>query len=200
MNVTATVLLACVVAEGSGSSSHASCTSCNIFGDATPGTPDANDSSAANGITVGIQFYSVVAGNITGIRFYKASNNTGKHIGDLWSTSGTKLAEASFSGESSSGWQTMKFSTPVPIIPLTPYTASVLMYSHYSGDSGYFTAGETINGPLHAFLSNAAYNPPFYKNTTNVLNGVYNLSGGTPAFPTDSYNGTNYYVDAVFSE
>ena len=35
-----------------------------------------------------MKFQSDVAGYITGIRFYKLSNNTGTHVGNLWSSAG----------------------------------------------------------------------------------------------------------------
>ena len=69
---------------------------------AVPGTKEASDSQS---VTVGLKFYSDVAGSVTGIRFYKGSRNTGTHVGTLWSSSGAKLASVTFSGETSSGWQ-----------------------------------------------------------------------------------------------
>ena len=52
-----------------------------------------------------MKFRSDVAGQVTGVRFYKGSGNTGTHIGNLWSSTGTLLASATFTGESASGWQ-----------------------------------------------------------------------------------------------
>ena len=51
--------------------------------------PIASDPGA---IEVGVKFTTATAGLITGIRFYKGSANTGTHVGDLWSSSGTLLA------------------------------------------------------------------------------------------------------------
>src|SRR5207302_8669396 len=79
---------------------------------ASPVTPAANDSAA---VEVGVKFKSDVGGTITGIRFYKGPGNTGTHVGTLWSSTGTKLASATFSGETASGWQQVNFSTPVTI-------------------------------------------------------------------------------------
>ena len=42
---------------------------------------------------------------ITGVRFYKAAANTGTHIGNLWTASGTLLATGTFTGETAIGWQ-----------------------------------------------------------------------------------------------
>ena len=67
-----------------------------------PGQVDSGDASAGE---YGVRFRSDFDGYITGIRFYKASTNTGTHIGNLWSNSGGLLATATFTNESSSGWQ-----------------------------------------------------------------------------------------------
>ncbi len=62
--------------------------------------PGLVDGGADSPVELGVKFRSDVAGTITGIRFYKASTNTGTHVGNLWSSSGTLLATATFSGES----------------------------------------------------------------------------------------------------
>jgi len=78
-----------------------------------------------------------VAGTVIGIRFYKAATNGGTHVGTLWNASGTQLAQASFSGESPSGWQQVKFTTPIQIQANTTYVAGYLApQGHYS-----------VNGP-----------------------------------------------------
>ena len=79
---------------------------------ATPQNPAEADSSA---VEVGVKFTADVAGEITGIRFYKDSTNTGTHVGNLWTADGTLLASATFSGETASGWQQVNFATPVAI-------------------------------------------------------------------------------------
>jgi hypothetical protein len=43
-------------------------------------------------VEVGMKFSSSTNGEITGIRFYKGPTNTGTHVGDLWSSTGTLLA------------------------------------------------------------------------------------------------------------
>ena len=45
------------------------------------------------------KFRADVEGTITGIRFYKANTNTGTHVGNLWSSTGTRLATVTFTGE-----------------------------------------------------------------------------------------------------
>jgi len=61
---------------------------------------------------MGVAFRSDVGGYIAGIRFYKNSANTGTHVGSLWGSSETLLATATFTSETSSGWQQVNFSQP----------------------------------------------------------------------------------------
>ncbi len=94
---------------------------------AVPYDPNStNDSGDGTSVTVGVKFTSDVFGQVSGIRFYKASTNTGTHVGSLWSSSGQLLASATFTNETTSGWQTVTFSTPVTVLPGTTYVAALL--------------------------------------------------------------------------
>ena len=77
---------------------------------------------------------------ITGIRFYKGSANTGTHVGDLWSSSGTLLATATFTNETASGWQQVNFSSPVSITAGTTYIASYHTNTGHYADTPYYFA------------------------------------------------------------
>src|SRR5262249_23279107 len=79
-------------------------------GSATPQTADAAD---GNSVELGVRFTSSVSGIIAGLKFYKGPLNTGAHVADLWSSTGTLLATATFTGETASGWQQVSFSQPV---------------------------------------------------------------------------------------
>ena len=63
---------------------------------AVPQNPNESDSSS---VELGLKFRADTAGSITGIRFYKSSQNTGTHVAHLWTSSGQLLATATFSGE-----------------------------------------------------------------------------------------------------
>src|SRR4029077_12752705 len=78
----------------------------------TPQTVDSGDGTPSE---LGVKFTSSQNGFITGIRFYKSAANTGTHLGNLWTSSGTLLASAAFTSESASGWQQVNFSNPVAI-------------------------------------------------------------------------------------
>jgi hypothetical protein len=151
---------------------------------AVPGTVDGGPD---NPVELGVKFRSDVAGFITSIQFYKAAANTGTHIGDLWTTNGTLLATATFTGETSSGWQEVDFANPVPISANTVYVASYHCNNgHYSADDNYFISG-VDNPPLHA-LANSVSSP----------NGVYAYGAGS-VFPTSGFNADNYWVDVEFA-
>lgn len=139
-------------------------------------------------VEVGVKFRADTNGSITGIRFYKASTNTGTHVGNLWSNTGGNLGTVTFTGESASGWQQASFATPVPITAGTTYVASYLAPNgHYAADNRYFTGSAVANGPLTALADG-----------TDGGNGVYRYGAGG-GFPNNSFQGTNYWVDVVFS-
>src|SRR3974377_1904384 len=72
----------------------ASACPCSIWSlAATPAQPAVTDGQP---LEIGVKFRSDVAGYITGLRFYKGAANTGTHIGNLWSNTGTLLATATF--------------------------------------------------------------------------------------------------------
>jgi hypothetical protein len=153
---------------------------CSIWQDGTPsGAVDAADTSAVN---LGLRFQTSASGFITGVRFYKESDNTGSHIGSLWSSSGTLLASGTFSNESASGWQELDFSAPVAVTAGTTYVVS------YHTDTGHYAA--TDNG-----LASAVTNGPL---TALASGGVY-AYGSSNAFPSSTYNASNYWVDVVYS-
>ena len=82
---------------------------------------------------VGVKFTASVAGEVTGVRFYKQTWMGGYvHVGHLWSSTGTLLATATFTNESASGWQQVNFSSPVAIQANTVYIVS------FSTGGGYF--------------------------------------------------------------
>jgi hypothetical protein len=140
-------------------------------------------------VELGVKFTAETSGLVSGIRFYKGSANTGTHVGSLWSADGQLLGQATFTGESASGWQQVSFAQPVALSANTVYVASYHTdVGHYSRDNWYFTSAGVDNGPLHAPATGAVAGG----------NGVYKY-GASPAFPSGTYLGTNYWVDVVFA-
>ena len=165
------------------SASNAIVPRATIFDFATPSVIDAADPSA---IEVGMKFRSDIDGSVTGIRFYKAAANTSTHTGSLWTTGGERLAQATFTGESDSGWQTATFGNPVEITADTTYVASYFAPNgHYSVTGGGLASG-VDNPPLRA-LGNAV-----------SPNGVY-VYGPSTSFPNSSFNASDYAVDVLFA-
>jgi hypothetical protein len=160
---------------------------CTIW--SSSAVPSVVDSGAGAGVELGVKFTSSSNGTITGVRFYKSAANTGTHVGNLWSSTGALLATATFSNETSSGWQQVNFSSPVNITAGTVYVASYYTgVSHFSIDSNAFATAGVNNPPLQALANGASGG-----------NGVY-MYGSTSAFPGNTYNASNYWVDVVFAQ
>lgn len=142
--------------------------------------------SLSKPVELGVRFRSDTNGYVTGVRFYKTSNNTGTHTGSLWTGTGQLLARATFTNETASGWQQVNFSTPVAINANTVYVISYHTPGIFSYDSAYF-------------LDKGMNSPPVYALAGGVYgsNGVY-AYGTASSFPNQSWNNSNYWVDVVF--
>jgi len=157
---------------------------CGIWGAAATPGPVANDGSA---VELGVKFTSDSAGFVTGVRFYKYAQNTGTHVGNLWTASGTLLGTVTFANEGASGWQIASFASPIAVSANTTYVAS------YHTNVGFYAATQNglaaavDNAPLHALSSSAGGG-----------NGVYQY-GANSSFPNQTYLATNYWVDVVLS-
>lgn len=146
--------------------------------------PSVQDSGPDNSVELGVKFKSDLKGYITGIRFYKASTNSGSHVASLWTKDGRLLARATFTAESASGWQQVNFSAPVAIAANTVYVASYhTNVGHYSADYNFFSSRGVDNGSLHALVNG----------------GVY-AYGSSSRFPNQTFQGSNYWVDVVFKK
>lgn len=150
---------------------------CSLYQDSvTPGGPEFNDGVP---LTLGVRFASSSPGQVTGIRYYKSAGNTGTHTGALYTAAGQQLATVTFTGESSSGWQTAAFSQPVDIAADTEYVAAYRTPTGvYSAVPGGFGSGIT-SGPLRT-----AYD-----------SGAYTYSGDFPS----SSSTASYLVDVAFT-
>lgn len=159
---------------------------CSLWNNAT--VPAVADHPDPNSVEVGVKFRSDVAGQVTGVRFYKSPNSTGTHVGHLWSASGQLLATVTFTNETASGWQQALFSNPVTITANTTYIVSYYAPNgRYAFNQGYFASSGRDAAPLHAL-----------RNGVDGLNGVYRYGAGG-GFPTSSWEASNYWVDVVFT-
>ncbi len=138
-------------------------------------------------VELGTRITPTQGGWITGVRFYKAAGDPGSHTGSLWSAAGAQLATGTYTGETSSGWQTLTFAAPVQVTAGTSYVVSFWgSAGRYGYTPQYFSADRT-NGPLTGPATTEA-----------APNGLYRYGAGG-AIPNGSGNGSNYWVDAVFA-
>jgi hypothetical protein len=151
-------------------------TTVSLYDDsATPATLEDSDTVP---VTLGVRFTSTSPGTITGVRFYKALGNTGTHVGALWAAGGTTpLAQATFTGESTTGWQTVTFASPVHISANTSYVAS------YSTTVGRYSSTPDVFGGVG-----------LQRAPLSADSGMYSYSGGYPSATSTA----SYLVDVVF--
>ena len=155
----------------------------SLFTSQVPVTLNATDGTGSNGdYELGMEFQSAKAGTISSIRYYKAASETGTHVGRIWSSNGTLLASVTFTNETASGWQEQALATPLTIAANTKYIVSVNANTHYVATSNGL-ASTLTNGDISAVADGS--------------NGVFNETPS--AFPTQSWNNTNYFRDIVFT-
>ncbi|MBY5436381.1 DUF4082 domain-containing protein [Rhizobium leguminosarum] len=159
-------------------------TSSLFTGADTSGVTAAND---ANSVELGVKFIASASGQITGLTYYRSAQDTGTHVGSLWTASGQVLAQATFINETASGWQTVSFTQPMNVTAGATYVASYHSNGFYSATANYFTTDHT-NGALTAPSSAASGG-----------NGLYAYGSGS-LFPTASYNASNYWVDVLYQQ
>ncbi|MBE3012359.1 DUF4082 domain-containing protein [Microbispora sp. NEAU-D428] len=133
-------------------------------------------------VELGSRFTVTEDGWITGVRFYKARGEKGRHSGSLWDADGRRLATAAFVKETPSGWQEVRFGSPVQVRAHETYTVS------YHSEHGTYVArplgrGKAPrSGPLTAVPRKT---------------GVYRYGDG--GFPRESNpRNYHYYVDPIY--
>ena len=138
--------------------------------------------SDTGSVELGTRFTPTTTGRATGVRFYKTSQNRGTHTGSLLSSTGTLLGKATFTSETSTGWQTATFLHPVTLTAGTSYVVS------YHAPYGRYVATPNFAGAS----ASASLKLP----TGGV--GVY-AYGTASYFPTNTWRSTNYWVDLTFT-
>jgi fibronectin type 3 domain-containing protein len=143
-------------------------------------TRDGRPGSGPFSLELGVKITVDQAMALKAIRYYRDSRETGSHTGSLWSAGGVRLATVAFTGETASGWQQANFASLPTLQPGVTYVVSVNVNAFYVfTQSGLAT--QVVSGPL--------------RSVADGQNGVYGLSAG--AFPAQSWNSSNYFVDAV---
>lgn len=143
---------------------------------------------------LGMKFQASVGGQIGAIRYWKDAQESGTHVGNIWSAStGTLLASVTFVNESASGWQQQSLASPLTINGNTTYVVSVNINTHYVA----------TKGPVNCFPCEGSTLGLFFPISNGALvsiaddhNGVF----GEPAtFPTNTFTFNNYFRDVVFT-
>jgi len=181
MAVASAMLLALLVSGGSWALSPAAAATAEgtILGTAAPAKLVQHTDS--DGVEVGTRFTARTNGTTSAMRFWKASDATGPHTGTLWSAQGTKLAGATFSNESASGWQTAAFDKAV-----TLKAGQTYVVSYYATKGRYSVAQDYTGKSVSPDLSIAAGA------------GVFSY-GSKTQFPTGTFRNSMYWVDVVFA-
>ena len=150
-----------------------------IFTSQIPALVNQTDGSGDN-YEAGTVFTSDIAGQITTIRFYKGTSESGTQTGKIWSSTGVLLASVVFTNETASGWQQQNLAAPLSIAANTQYTVSVNTGNAYYVTTVSGLASQIVSGDLSTVVGN---------------NGVYGTSG---QFPTSSWENSSYFRDVVF--
>lgn len=157
---------------------------CSIFGNEVPANPMVDDASATE---VGLRFVPTRNGQVTGVRFFKGSANTGTHVGRLWGAGGgPPLAQATFGAESATGWQEVSFGSPVTVQAGQTYVVS------YTAPNGRYP----ILRDAFELVGVAADPLSVPGGFAGGESGVFSSTPGT--FPDQSFRNSNYYVDVLF--
>lgn len=150
----------------------------SLFGDTVPATTSTPDRAS---VEVGTAFVPTRDGVVRALRFYKGTGNGGTHVGSVWNAAGQRIAQATYTNESASGWQRVPLAAPLRLTAGQTYVVSYLApQGGYAATSGFFSAPLT-SGQLTAPATN---------------NGRYAYGAG--GFPTGSYAATNYFADLEF--
>jgi hypothetical protein len=132
-----------------------------------------------------MKFRSSQAGAITQVRFWKTGANTGTHTAAIYTESGTRVWKGTFTGETASGWQYVNTDT----VFISPNATYIVAY--YSPTGNY---AKTEGSFFNSVINNMLTAPSTY---TSNGNGVY-LYSDSVSFPTNTYQGNNYWVDVNF--
>jgi hypothetical protein len=143
-------------------------------------TQDGRGGAGPFSYELGLKVQVTQPAQLTAIRYYRDPQETGTHVGRLWSSTGALLATANYASETASGWQQAALSTPVTLVPGQTYVVST-NFNAYFGVTPLGLRDQVTGGPLVSVADGD--------------NGVHSSAAGF--FPTQSWRTTNYFVDAV---
>ena len=141
----------------------------------------------AGAVTLGIIFRSTQPGKVSGIRFFRGATSRDGYAVKLFAGNGSLLAAAKTWKDTCvvPCWEEVDFASPVPLAADTTYVAA------------YYTSSGRYAVDMYG-LSNGHSAGPLTVPASDVVggNGVYTYS---TAFPNQTWDNSNYYVDVVFT-
>jgi len=133
-------------------------------------------------VELGLRFRPDRDGEVTALQYYQGAQTGGVTTATLWSDGGNVLSRVSVEESTVPGWRTVELDAPVPLSAGDQYTVSYhAPYGRYPALRDDLTTPRAQNGF-----------------TLDAGAGVYRY-GETSGYPTESYRGTNYLVDVVYS-
>jgi hypothetical protein len=156
-----------------------------IFGNGAPQTPLVAD---PNAVTLGVKFFSTVAGTISGISFYRDHKNSSGYTVKLFTNGGSLLASARVAKDTCviPCWESVNFALPISVSNNTTYIAAYYTSNGEYADDSYGLTNGAGSGPLYAQATGGSLGG----------NGVYTYSTG---FPNQTWENSNYWVDVLFT-
>jgi Domain of unknown function (DUF4082) len=153
--------------------------------------PSTTDTGQTDPVTVGTRWNTATAGNVWGVRYYRASNTvptSGNFKVGLWDNDGTLLASRDVpAGNNQSGWVDVRFSSPVSVDANNDYVVGYYTPNGQEVYTGSRITSDVTNGDLTA-----------PGDSMGTPNGVYSTNSSF-AFPNTRSNDANWYgVDVDF--
>lgn len=143
---------------------------------------DAKTDPDNGSVELGLRIRPNVNGKTSTVKFFKSRQDTAiTHTVNIWNANGELLGTGQSKNESKKGWQSVVLAKPVTMTANSTYVISYHT-AKYVATNNYFKADIT-KGPITIFGSR---------------NGVFKY-GPTSAFPNETHENTNYWVDFVFT-
>ncbi len=132
-------------------------------------------------VELGVSFTPQTSGSVTAVQYYQGPQETGVTQATVWTSGGRALATVDFRSTTKEGWRTIPLASPVALQQGRTYVVS------YHTPRGTYPV---IERDLSRERSQNGFTLP-----ANA--GVYRY--GASAFPQNSYGGSNYLVDIVYT-
>jgi hypothetical protein len=166
-----------------------------------------NNSDGTPSIVTATTLKFATAGQITAGRFYATANTGGTWTYLVWEVTGTDAGGAGTgtllgsqvaTGITGSTWNTVTLTTPINVVSTKLYRVGIHnSQGRYVNTGHIFDAGAIVNGNLTGVAD--ASNP--LGNGWTINNGTFAI-GSTSTdiqYPKSTFQGTNYFVDVVFT-